>query len=634
MNGSKVLRTNLLISIILIIGFAFTAVFSYRANYQASLDNIEHVSSLTAEGIYYQLTGMFTRPVNISLTMAHDSLLLNHLVKETDSLNDTDYVETTKNYLNAYREKYGFDSVFLVSTATRRYYNFSGIDRVLEKGNPENTWYFDLLDNDLEYSLAVDNDEVNGANNEITVFVNCKVQGPDGITRGVVGVGIRIKHLKELLKGYEEKFGVAASLINEKGTIEISTTYTGYEDKNWFEVYEKQNIQQQILNWREDTKNLEIWTDLDRHHYERSFVVIRYIPELSWNLIVEQNTGHLIHEMYVQLYQTCFVLAVVILVVVIIVTTVIRNFNRQITQLMEERKSVFQQATEQLYDSINELNLTKNCCVGKKTEEYFASLGAGGIPYDQGLRVIAQKQIKEEHREGYVTMFTPANAIREYEEGNNHLQYDFMLTMDGAAYCWTRIDAYMFYSEEDHSIHMFTYRKNIDSEKKKELQAATDEMTGFFTKVVTERLIDRCLSEKPDGQYAFFIFDIDNFKQANDQFGHAFGDFCIHCFTDIIRKCFREGDILGRLGGDEFGAFISISDPKIAEEKAKELSRSLNTVCSKQSISWHMSASIGVALTSQPETTFEQLYQRADAALYQSKQNGKNGFTLYDCTLK
>ena len=101
-------------------------------------------------------------------------------------------------------------------------------------------------------------------------------------------------------------------------------------------------------------------------------------------------------------------------------------------------------ATEQLYDSIYELNLTKNCYVGKQTEEYFKSPGAGGLPFDQGLRVIARKQIKEEFREGYVSMFTPENAIREYEAGNNHLQYDFMISQNGEDYHWIRVETFLF----------------------------------------------------------------------------------------------------------------------------------------------------------------------------------------------
>ena len=131
--------------------------------------------------------------------------------------------------------------------------------------------------------------------------------------------------------------------------------------------------------------------------------------------------------MKTQLYLTCVILITVILIVLLVTTAVIRKFNRQITALVEERQTNFKRATEEMYDNIYELNITKNCYVGKRTEEYFESLGAKGLPYDQGLRVIARKQIKDEFREGYVSTFTPENVIKEYNNNNNHLRYDFMI---------------------------------------------------------------------------------------------------------------------------------------------------------------------------------------------------------------
>ena len=345
MKDNHLLRINLNITVILVIGFALTAVLSYRANYQASLDNIEQVSSLTAEGIYYRLTTRFTKPVNISLTMAHDNLLVRHLTGEARHPEDRAYVETTREYLDTYRKKYGFDSVFLVSTATGRYYNFKGIDRVLTRDNPENTWYFRLMNSDQEYALHVDNDEVRGADNKITVFVNCKVKDSAGRVLGVVGVGIRIDSLKELLKSYEEKYRVTASLISKSGGIEISTTRTGDEKKDWFETYRQEAIRKKILSWNNDSSSLTLWTPTAPLSREKSFIVVRYIPELSWNLVVAQNTGLLISEMRAQLYQTCAILLFVIVVVLVIVTTVIRKFNKRITQLMEERQAFFKKAT-------------------------------------------------------------------------------------------------------------------------------------------------------------------------------------------------------------------------------------------------------------------------------------------------
>ncbi len=632
MKDNHLLRINLNITVILVIGFALTAVLSYRANYQASLDNIEQVSSLTAEGIYYRLTTRFTKPVNISLTMAHDNLLARHLTGEARHPEDRAYVETTREYLDTYRKKYGFDSVFLVSTATGRYYNFKGIDRVLTRDNPENTWYFRLMNSDQEYALHVDNDEVRGADNKITVFVNCKVKDAAGRVLGVVGVGIRIDSLKELLKSYEEKYRVTASLISKSGGIEISTTHTGHEKKDWFETYRQEDIRKKILSWNNDSSSLTLWTPTAPLSREKSFIVVRYIPELSWNLVVAQNTGLLISEMRAQLYQTCAILVFVIVVVLVIVTTVIRKFNKRITQLMEERQAFFKKATEQMYDNICEFNITRNCAEQAWTGEYFETLGAKGLPYDQAIRIIAEKQIKKEFRERYLAIFDPRNVMREYAAGNNHLRYDFMISQDGTEYSWTRVDAHVFYSAEDKCIHMVTYRKDIEREKKKELQAVTDEMTGFYTKKATERAICELLFQKPDSGYAFFIFDIDNFKQANDRFGHAFGDICIRTFTAIIRRHFKERAVLGRIGGDEFAAFVPIPDREWAERKAETLSAALCTECLDGPARWRMTASIGVALAPQSGTDFNTLYQNADAALYQVKKRGKNGFSVHDGT--
>ena len=431
MKDNHLLRINLNITVILVIGFALTAVLSYRANYQASLDNIEQVSSLTAEGIYYRLTTRFTKPVNISLTMAHDNLLVRHLTGEARHPEDRAYVETTREYLDTYRKKYGFDSVFLVSTATGRYYNFKGIDRVLTRDNPENTWYFRLMNSDQEYALHVDNDEVRGADNKITVFVNCKVKDAAGRVLGVVGVGIRIDSLKELLKSYEEKYRVTASLISKSGGIEISTTHTGHEKKDWFETYRQEDIRKKILSWNNDSSSLTLWTPTAPLSREKSFIVVRYIPELSWNLVVAQNTGLLISEMRAQLYQTCAILVFVIVVVLVIVTTVIRKFNKRITQLMEERQAFFKKATEQMYDNICEFNITRKCAEQAGTGEYFETRGAKGLPYDQAIRIIAEKQIKKEFRERYLAIFDPRNVMREYAAGNNHLRYDFMISQDG-----------------------------------------------------------------------------------------------------------------------------------------------------------------------------------------------------------
>lgn len=629
MKNKPVLKTNLCISLVLIIGFILTAILSYQANYQASLNNIEQVSTLTIEGVYHQLSSAFSKPVNISLTMAHDSLLVDHLSQEKDHLSDLEYIDTIRNYLETYRIKYDFDSVFLVSTATSRYYNFNGLDRVLTEDNPENTWYYNLLDSRDEYALNVDNDEAAGTHNEIAVFINCKVRDASGTLLGIVGIGIRIEHLEELLQRYEDAYHLEISLVNGSGMIELSTSHNGYESHDWFELNQQEAFREDILSFHNSDSNFTAWTGTGGAEREKSFIVSRYIPELSWNLIVRQNTGLLISEMKTQFNCTCLILIAVIIIVLVIITSVIRKFNRQIIALTEERQAIFREATEQLYDNIYEVNVTQNQAVGQRSKDYFSSLGAGNLPFSEALHVVAEKQIKEEYRAGYIETFSPENIIREFETGNQHLRYDFMMTQNGKDYFWMRIDAHIFYSQEDHCIHFFTYRKNIDKEKRQAQKALTDEMTGLYTKKTTEHLISKIMQEQPQQNYAFFILDIDNFKQANDQFGHAFGDFCIQHFAQILKNKFNNTGIIGRIGGDEFAAFIPFSEPAQCEAAAKELSAALNTVCRQNAASWQMSASIGIALFPQDGTSFYALYTNADAVLYHTKKNGKNGFTFY-----
>lgn len=628
MKNNQLLKTNLLICIVLVVGFSMTAFFSYRANYEATMDNIEQIASLTGEGIHHQLSTLLTKPVNVSLTMAHDSLLAEQLTQELQNLDNEEYVNRLKNYLDTYRRKYGYDSVFLVSAATRRYYNFNGVDRVLTEGNPENVWYFDLMKSSRSYSMNVDNDEVDGSDNAITVFVNCKVKGRSGEVLGIVGVGIRINYLKDFLKSYEDKYDMNICLVNEDGVIEVSTTYTGYSKTDWFAVNGQEAIKSQILGWTEDASNLELWIK-NADGQGKSFVVSRYIPDLSWHLVIEQNSENTVRMIRDRLLQTICVILVIISLVLVIITTVIRNFNRQITKLVEERENAFKRATEQLYDNINELNITKNCTANALTAQYFASLGAKGLPYDRALRVIADRQIKEEFREDYIATFEPGNVLEQYENGINHLKYDFMITQDGSDYFWMRIDAYIFFSQEDNCVHMFTYRKNIDEEKRREMMAFTDEMTKFLTKSATKRKITAQLGENPEQLRAFFIFDIDNFKQANDRFGHAFGDQCIRTFTGIIREHFDGDGVLGRIGGDEFVAFVPFLDAGEAEEKAGEISRALNVQCTRGEKVWNMSASIGVSMAPKDGVDFDILYEKADAALYRAKNRGKNGFCIY-----
>ncbi len=638
MKKNILLRTNVLICLIIVVGFALTAALSYRANYSSSLKNIEQVSTLTSEGIYYQMSSTFTKPVNVSLTIANDSLLKDLLSQEEAREEDEDYIKTIKEYLRSYQKKYDYDSVFLVSDATKRYYNYNGLDRVLTSDNEENTWYYDLLKSDVEYAMNVDNDEVVGAENQITVFVNCKIKDKEDRIMGVVGVGLRIGTLQQLLKGYLDEYGVQAYFIDEQGTIQISGSYTGHEAVHLMALDQySDKVMGEILGWREAERAHGFWTNDLEGGGKNNYIMTRYLPELDWHLVVERDSDSFVRELHLQMVVTTGVIAAIIVVILIVITNVIRNFNRQIVSLTQsieqDRRSMFEKATEQLFENIYELDITHNCPADRVTAQYFESLGAPpDTPYDKSLHIVAEKQIKEEFRQGYIETFTPENVLKAYREGKETLRYDFM-TANGGDYYWMRIIARIVPFEGDGSIHMLVYRQNIDAEKRQEKRmlflAQTDEMTGILTKTATQHGIERILRKEPEQAYAFFIFDIDNFKQVNDQRGHAFGDQVIMEFVSTIQKHFRKEDLLGRIGGDEFAAFVPILEDGQIKQKAEELSVALDRQYGCDGDSWHITASIGISLAPRDGKDFESLYKKADKALYMTKKHGKNGYTVY-----
>ena len=124
MHKNYAFRTNFIICLIIIVGFSITSVISYRSNVDTLKKEAESVTRLASEGMMYQIDAIFAQSIHISLTMAHDSFLINFLSQEHDNLNNPAYTQRIKEYLAAYRKKYSYDSVFLLSMQTDRYYNF------------------------------------------------------------------------------------------------------------------------------------------------------------------------------------------------------------------------------------------------------------------------------------------------------------------------------------------------------------------------------------------------------------------------------------------------------------------------------------------------------------------------------
>lgn len=164
-------------------------------------------------------------------------------------------------------------------------------------------------------------------------------------------------------------------------------------------------------------------------------------------------------------------------------------------------------------------------------------------------------------------------------------------------------------------------------------KAARDPLTGLFNKATTEVLIKTSLKvdEPCERKSALLIVDVDNFKEINDRLGHFYGDLVLKQLAEELKAMFREDDVLGRIGGDEFFIFLqNYKSESVLHKKAREIGDLFRKVFHDNVETVAISASIGIAISPTHGEDFYTLYQNADMALYISKQQGKDSYTVYD----
>lgn len=165
----------------------------------------------------------------------------------------------------------------------------------------------------------------------------------------------------------------------------------------------------------------------------------------------------------------------------------------------------------------------------------------------------------------------------------------------------------------------------IDREQELREQARQDPLTGLYNRAGV-KMINARLKQISRG--VLFMMDLDDFKFVNDNYGHAAGDKLLTAIGKILKETFRADDIVARVGGDEFIAFLSGSDSRAtAEQKGQELLERVRKL-RIEGIDTTASVSIGAASAPSCGRSYETLSIVADEALYEVKNRGKSGFIL------
>ncbi|MBT5550485.1 MAG: GGDEF domain-containing protein [Nitrospina sp.] len=186
-------------------------------------------------------------------------------------------------------------------------------------------------------------------------------------------------------------------------------------------------------------------------------------------------------------------------------------------------------------------------------------------------------------------------------------------------------------------LHTITLKDELEEHRKyssilaekleqSQAQALVDPLTNVLNRAAYNLKIGQLMHEfkRYNEKWALLVLDIDNFKKFNDEYGHQIGDKVLRSVAGTVRNAIRVSDQIFRYGGEEFVVVLNRIEPKIATQLAEKICRQVEKdyfVDGDKELK--VTISIGGAIITKDDTE-SNLFERADQAMYQAKNNGRN----------
>lgn len=266
------------ISLILILGFMAVLATSYLVSKDALRRGLsENMLPITGDNIYSEIQKDILRPVFVSAQMANDTFVRDWILDgEQDGAQISRYLKEIKLKNNAI-------SSFFVSDVTRNYYYPDGLLKSVSETEVRDQWFFRVKNLKTAYETNVDIDMAN--QDSMTIFTNYRVLDYNGKFLGAVGIGLTLKTMKHLIDTYQSRFQRKIYFVDKKGNLVLSGSSFKQKKVNISTLPGLDQIAKQILaNTKNESLHLEYSLD-----NESIYLNSRFIPELGWHLLVEQN---------------------------------------------------------------------------------------------------------------------------------------------------------------------------------------------------------------------------------------------------------------------------------------------------------------------------------------------------------
>ena len=221
------------------------------------------------------------------------------------------------------------------------------------------------------------------------------------------------------------------------------------------------------------------------------------------------------------------------------------------------------------------------------------------------------------------------------KNGQAYGEAEYRIRTNKGKFIWCRIRGTAIFDENNKAFRavgtisdISEYKKQHDALKE---QAEKDLLTGIYNKMTGQKQIDTYLEySDPQQTHGLLMIDIDDFKFVNDNYGHAIGDALLTECARLICSCLREEDIVVRIGGDEFVVLLkNVKYDENIRQKAESIIELFRKRLKNEEAGKSITCSIEISIFPKDGYGFQELYEKADAALYFAKGKGKNTFSLF-----
>lgn len=261
---------------------------------------------------------------------------------------------------------------------------------------------------------------------------------------------------------------------------------------------------------------------------------------------------------------------------------------------------------------------------------------------DKLIRMIADFIPDERMKKEFWDKFQRESLLKAYKNGQTEVVMELLSYYDDNSIRWTKMSARLMMNPNTAKLECILYGLDINEEKmyrdkimiaereNKKLaeMARRDRLTGVYSKQAFEELFHQYATRLGEQSFAIVFVDLDNFKRVNDTLGHLKGDHVILDTAKHLQASFLNQDVVSRFGGDEFCILVKDISEETLKKKLEFVRKKLQGTYKDMDKEVNVSASIGAVYCEKPVTDIILLMQKADQALYQAKNLGRNQFCI------